>query len=107
MDLDDQREIHEVAAQWGKEDLVVMLGSSDPDGAELSAITVTSGDPTFAGPLAGVPLGLPVYHILEPEVRDLIPSEVYDMQVGMMEMVIDVDRIGAVLRRIREEAGIA
>lgn len=106
MDLDDQREIQAVTEEWGKENLVVVLGSSDPDGAELSAITVTSGDPTYAGPLAGVPLGLPVYHILEPEVRALIPSDLFETEVGMMEMVLDVDKISDVLRRIRAEAGL-
>ncbi len=106
MDLDDQREIQVVTEEWGKENLVVVLGSSDPDGAELSAITVTSGDPTYAGPLAGVPLGLPVYHILEPEVRALIHPDVFEEEVGMMEMVLDVDRISDVLRQIRTAAGI-
>ncbi len=43
----------------------MVLGSADPEGAGLYAETVTAGDPTFAGPLAGVSLGLPVYHVFE------------------------------------------
>lgn len=106
MDLDDQRQIQEIVDQKGQDNLVVMLGSSDPDGAEISAITVTTGDPTFAGPLAGVPLGLPVYHILESEVRSQIPEAVHAEQLAMMEMVLNVEAIETVLQRVRQEAGI-
>ena len=34
-----------------------------------AAETVTAGDPTFAGPLTGVQLGLTVYHVCEPEMK--------------------------------------
>lgn len=56
---------------------IVILGGSDLDGAEISAETVTVGDSSFAGPLTGVSLRLPVCHILEPEIRDAIPEDVY------------------------------
>jgi len=62
MDLQNQQRIKDAAEKFGAENCVVILGSSDPEGAEIYAETVTNGDPTFAGPLAGVSLGLPVYH---------------------------------------------
>ena len=68
MDLDDQASIQHVVDEVGTQDLVVLLGSPNPQSAELYAATVTMGNPTFAGPLAGIPLGLPVYHVLEPEI---------------------------------------
>ena len=65
--------------------------------------TVTVGDPTFAGPLAGVALNLAVYHILEPEVKEQVDSAVYEEQVGMMEMVLDVDAISSEMKDVRGE----
>lgn len=93
MDLEDQATIKKVVDQQGKEDVVVILGSPDADSAGLYAETVTTGDPTFAGPLAGQALMLPVYHILEDKVKELIDSEVYEEQVGMMELVLDKEAI--------------
>jgi hypothetical protein len=69
----------------------------------LAAETVTAGDPTYAGPLAGVSLGLSVYHICEPELKAEIDEEVYEEQIGMMEMVLDVDDIVAEMTAIREQ----
>ena len=37
--------------------------------AALAQIVV-AGDRSYAGPLVGVPLGLPVFHVFEPEVLD-------------------------------------
>ncbi len=106
MDAEAQGNIKNIAEnQDGKENLIVVLGASDLEGAEISAETVTMGDPSFAGPLAGVPLGLPVYHILEPEVRKHIPEEVYSEQVGVMAMVINPEEVGTRFQAIRERAG--
>jgi len=77
------------------------LGNSDPDGASIFAETVTNGDPSFAGPLAGVALGLPVYHIIEPEIKQEIDPQVYEEQVGIVEMVLDVDAITNAVKSIR------
>lgn len=103
MDLENQARIKELGEKYGPKELVVVLGSSDPDSAELAAETVTAGDPTYAGPLAGVPLGLPVYHILEPEIKEKIDPKVYEEQVAMMEMVLDADALTGAVRKMREE----
>ena len=101
MDLAHQEAIVKVVQERGKENVVVVLGSPDPESAELAAETVVNGDPTFAGPLAGVSLGLPVYHILEPEVRAAVDPKVYRDAVGLMEAVLPAGEISAVVRRIR------
>ena len=44
------------ADQYGAENVVVVLGAAEGEAAGLAAETVTAGDPTFAGPLAGVQL---------------------------------------------------
>ncbi len=49
-------------------------------------------------------MGLPVYHILEPEVRKHIPEDVYNEQVGVMAMVINPEEVGDRFKAIREKA---
>ena len=91
MDLENQARIKELCEKYGNADLIVLLGGAEAEASGLAAETVSSGDPTFAGPLAGVPLGLKAYHIFE--VKDEIEESVYEDQVAMMEMVADVDAI--------------
>ncbi len=93
MDLEDQANVNRLAETSVGDEMVVLLGQPDANSAGLFAETVTSGDPTWAGPLAGVPLGLPVYHILEPEIKEQIDEELYDEHVGLMELSADVDEI--------------
>jgi glycine reductase len=69
----------------------------------LAAETVINGDPTFAGPLAGVQLGLRAYHIMEDAVKKEIDPAIYEEQIGMMEMVIDVDEIKKEMSQIRAQ----
>ena len=57
----------------------------------------------FAGPLTGVQLGLSVFHICEPEMKEEIDEAVYDEQISMMEMVLDVDDIVNEMTPIRED----
>jgi len=65
MDLENQKRVKDFAEQYGAENVVVLLGAAEAEAAGLAAETVTAGDPTFAGPLAGVELGLLVYHVVE------------------------------------------
>ena len=103
MDLENQKRVKEAADKYGAENLVVILGAAEAEAAGLAAETVTSGDPTFAGPLAGVELGLSVYHVVEEEMKELFDEDVYEDQIGMMEMVLDVDEIAEEIKGIREE----
>ena len=103
MDLENQNRVKEFAEEYGAENLVVVLGAAEGEAAGLAAETVTLGDPTFAGPLTGVQLGLTVYHVCEPEIKEEFDEAVYDEQVGMMEMVLDVDDIVSEMEAIREQ----
>ena len=103
MDLENQKRVKEYAEQYGAENVVVLLGASEGEAAGLAAETVTAGDPTYAGPLAGVSLGLKVYHICEPEMKAEIDEAVYEEQISMMEMVLDVDDIVKEMTAIREQ----
>ncbi len=103
MDLENQKRVKEFAEKYGAENLVVVLGASEGEAAGLAAETVTNGDPTFAGPLTGVQLGLSVFHVCEPEIKEEVDEAVYDEQISMMEMVLDVDDIISEMTPIRED----
>jgi len=103
MDLENQKRVKEFAEQLGAENLVVVLGAAEGEAAGLAAETVTAGDPTYAGPLTGVQLGLKVYHICEAEMKSEVDSAVYEEQISMMEMVLDVDDIAGEMQAIRSE----
>ena len=103
MDLENQKRVKDFAEQYGAENIVVVLGAAEGEAAGLAAETVTAGDPTFAGPLAGVQLGLSVFHVCENEIKDEVDSSVYDDQISMMEMVMDVDDIAKEMSSIREQ----
>ena len=103
MDLENQKRVKDFAEKFGPENLVVVLGAAEGEAAGLAAETVTAGDPTFAGPLTGVQLGLTVYHVCEPELKAEFDEAVYDDQVSMMEMVLDVDDIVNEMNNIRSE----
>lgn len=103
MDAENQTDILRLAEEYGRDRLIVVLGAADAEGVEISAETLISGDPSFAGPLAGVQLGLQVYHILEPEMRKLIPEDVYQKHLGIFEMVIEAEKIGESLSKLRSQ----
>ena len=103
MDLENQKRVKDFADEYGAENLVVVLGAAEGEAAGLAAEPVTAGDPTFAGPLTGVQLGLTVYHVCEPEMKAEFDEAVYDEQVSMMEMVLDVDDIVSEMSAIRDE----
>lgn len=103
MDLENQRRVKEFAQQYGPENVVVLLGAAEGEASGLAAETVTNGDPTYAGPLTGVQLGLTVYHVCEPEVKQEFDPDIYDRQVSMMEMVLDVEDITKEMSAIRDE----
>lgn len=103
MDLENQNRVKEAVDKYGAENIIVLLGGGEAETAGLAAETVTAGDPTWAGPLAGVSLGLKVYHALDPEFKESVDADVYDEQIGMMEMVLDVDAITSEIKAIRDE----
>lgn len=91
MDLENQARIKDLVEKYGNEELIVLLGGGEAEASGLAAETVSTGDPTFAGPLSGVSLGLKAYHIFE--VKDEVDPTVYEDQISMMEMVLEVDEI--------------
>jgi betaine reductase len=91
------------AETHGKDDLIVILGSPDADSSELYAETLINGDPSWIGPLAGVALDLPVFHIMEPLIKEQIDPEVYKEHLELMAIALDVDAITQGLDRVRKK----
>ena len=100
MDLENQAAIKSIADEVGPENLMVVLGMPG-EGLRLAAETLTTGDPSWAGPLAGVSLRLPVFHILEEKVRSQVPEDLYADKLLMMEMVLDLPQIESDLAEMR------
>ena len=103
MDLENQKRVKEFAEKYGAENIVVLLGAAEAEAAGLAAETVTIGAPTFAGQLTGVSLKLAAYHVCEEVLKEEYDANIYEEQVGMMEMVLDVDAITEEMNNIREQ----
>ena len=103
MDLEIQKRVKDTVDKLGAENVVVVLGGAEAEASGLSAETVTAGDPTYAGPLADVELGLRVYHVVEDEIKAEFDEAVYEEQCGMMEMVLELDAIKEEVAGVRNE----
>ena len=99
MDLENQKRIKEFAEKFGGENLVLLFGAAEAEATGLAAETVMIGDPTYAGALANVSLGLAAYHAVE----EAVDPAVYDEQIGMAEMTLNVDEIIAEIKKMRDE----
>jgi len=104
MDLQSQEAILRAAQTHDPSDLVVLLGSPDPESATIAAETVVVGDPSYAGALAGAQLGLLTYHILESEMKADIPEDVWDAQIGIMADVLEADALATTVSAIRTQS---
>ncbi len=80
---------------------MVLLGAPSVDAAQVQFETMTRGDPTFAGPLAGVELGLDVYHVFEPAVKSVIDPARYSELIETLELGLESDSIVAALQQAR------
>ena len=94
-----------MADRLGTEGMVVILGTPNAESSKLYGLTVTEGDPAWAGVLAGANLNLPVYHITEPEIKAQIDPAIYQEQVGLTEMALDTGEIFEALHEDRHDRG--
>ena len=101
MNFENQGVIKRLADQYGPENLTVVLGNGEANGVEVFAETVTEGDPSFAGPLAGVALKIPVYHMLEADVMGQVPESLRDEKLQLSSLVIDIEPMHQVLEASR------
>ena len=67
----------------------MILGTPSAESSKLYAVTVSEGDPAWAGALAGVPLNIPAYHVLEPDVKEAADEAIYDTEIGISAMALE------------------
>jgi hypothetical protein len=101
MNFENQGVIKRLADQYGPENLTVVLGNGEANGVEVFAETVTQGDPSYAGPLAGIGLKIPVYHVLEDEVITEVPEKLREEKLRLSSLVIDVEPMHEALKAAR------
>jgi len=53
--------------------------------------------------LAGVSLGLPVYHIFDEAIKAEADPSVWEEQISMMEMVLDTAKLAESVAKMRAE----
>jgi len=73
---------------------------NQPKILRVMATTVRSGDPSYAGALAGIALGLDCYHILE--LKDEVPEDVWDEQMSFVELELGDDERAQILQTMEE-----
>jgi hypothetical protein len=86
----------------GRENVLIVVGLNQPFSCRVIAETFMNGDPTGAGIEA---LGVRTYHILE--LKDFIPEETWQEQMGMKELELELNGVDmeSALRTLRECRG--
>ena len=64
------------------------------------ATTFRDGDPSYAGALGGVALGLKSYHIFE--LKDEIPADVWEREMSFKELEVEDELIETICKTMRE-----
>ena len=102
MDLEGQGRIKQAVEAAGTDNVIAVLGANSPTAVEMTALTLRSGDPSYAGPLAGIELGIPSFHILEPEITQQIDPGLYERELALPALAMDVDEVIKPLTSIRD-----
>jgi len=81
-----------------------VFGLNEPFNLRIMATTFKEGDPSYAGALGGIALGLKSYHVFE--LKDEIPPDVWEAEMAFKELEVgdeQIERICALMREIRGE----
>jgi glycine reductase len=79
---------------------VLVFGLNQPFNLRIMATTFKDGDPSYAGALGGIALGLRSYHIFE--LKDEIPADVWEREMGLKELEVEDELIEQICRTMRE-----
>ena len=81
---------------------MLVFGLNEPGNLRIMATTFKEGDPSYAGALGGIALGLKSYHIFE--LKDEIPEDVWAKEMAFKELEVEDDlreKVCSILREIR------
>jgi len=82
---------------------VVVFGLNEPANLRIMATTFKEGDPSFAGALGGIALGLKSYHIFE--LKSEIPAETWESEMAIEELEIEDALLEEIRKTMREVRG--
>jgi glycine reductase len=82
---------------------VVVFGLNEPANLRIMATTFKEGDPSFAGALGGIALGLKSYHIFE--LKSEIPTETWKSEMAFEELQTEDELIEEICKTMREVRG--
>lgn len=91
--MESQEAIKKAAEEHNAENLFVVWGITNEQYLEVGSRTVIDGDPSWSGPLAGECLRLKVFHVLEPEMKNQIPEDIYDDELMLLELAVGDEKI--------------
>lgn len=77
-----------------------MFGLNEPANLRIMATTFKEGDPSYAGALGGIALGLESYHIFE--LKDEIPEAAWDAEMEFEELEAGDELIADICQTMRE-----
>ena len=83
---------------------MVVFGLNEPANLRIMATTFKEGDPSYAGALGGVALGLQSYHIFE--LKDEIPDDAWAEEMTFEELEAGdelIEEICETMRGVRSE----
>ncbi|KPK00015.1 MAG: hypothetical protein AMJ60_03085 [Desulfobacterales bacterium SG8_35] len=89
-----------MAEEHGTENLIIVLGINQVPTLRIMAQTFKNGDPSFAGALAGIALGIRSYHIFE--LKELIPDDVWEREMAMYELELEEEALQVICRTMAE-----
>ena len=104
--LETQANVKSFVEEYGAYNVVIILGHGDGEPAGLAAETFTVGDPTYSGPLSGVSLHTPVYHVFEPELLLHCDEELYESLITPSLMTMDDQSIIEEVQTFREQYSV-
>ena len=101
--LTAQEEVKKLADKYKVKNLIAVFGINQPATIKIMASTFMDGDPAFAGPLAGIALKLPSYHILE--LKEYIPADIWEQEMGLSELELTDEARQEIIKTMEEVRG--
>lgn len=81
----------------------MVFGLNEPANLRIMATTFKDGDPSYAGALGGIALGLPSYHIFE--LKKEVPADTWAEEMAFEELEAGDDLIAQICQTMREVRG--
>ncbi len=82
---------------------MLVFGLNQPFNLRIMASTFKDGDPSYAGVLGGVALGLQSFHVFE--LKDEVPEDVWAAEMAIEELEAEdelIEQICTTMREVRE-----